>query len=649
MIILTNSFYGWGLSYVLHRPTEIKVQGFISKFSPGNGRPGLDRQFFFINGRPCNPTKIQKIFNEVYRTFNTNQSPFVIADFVLPTNACDINVSPDKRTILLHNENALVAAVKEALENAFSASRSTFPVHNPPSSGTQPQQRRQNTTVTRTSSLRTSPVASSSQDISPVAQEGRMTSETHIVLENEADVLVASYSSTSADEVRELKEHTPSEIYSAHQSNASNALSPTLVPPIAARPSNPSVSSPVASDASEASSTSHLLLKSAGRTPIQTVLSTTNASWNLKPTDTVEAEPPPFKRPRLSNVNASSSSSSSRGSNPRNALRSRLLAIVKSDDASSRESEDDELDELDPEPIHDSIPTIAQHVSTRLSHGSNRDRSPSVGLVSDVLQQDVVDSSSNGAPLFLPDPELFRSTDATVVTTSASAESNNEPSDASAMRPMEPPVSLSSTGTSSIAITPQDTDASTSVSVPSRDEVIEILRTTGNSGQHDMHLPLDLDRIGTIWTAYHTVPSAPTSLPAAQSQADAYTHASNMAAANVNAPNTTSLDGSQHVANVNAETCLEAADAEERALARVIAKDDFARMEIIGQFNLGFIIARRNTIGDNKATVDDLFIIDQHAADEKYNFETLQQSTKIASQKLFRLLIAFFLSVCFCT
>ena len=33
---------------------------------------------------------------------------------------------------------------------------------------------------------------------------------------------------------------------------------------------------------------------------------------------------------------------------------------------------------------------------------------------------------------------------------------------------------------------------------------------------------------------------------------------------------------------------------------------------------------------------DDLFVIDQHAADEKYNFETLRRTTKIESQRLLR-------------
>ena len=46
---------------------------------------------------------------------------------------------------------------------------------------------------------------------------------------------------------------------------------------------------------------------------------------------------------------------------------------------------------------------------------------------------------------------------------------------------------------------------------------------------------------------------------------------------------------------------------------------------MLGQFNMGFIIAR---------AADDLFIVDQHAADEKFHFETLQQSTQIHTQRL---------------
>jgi DNA mismatch repair protein PMS2 len=71
----------------------------------------------------------------------------------------------------------------------------------------------------------------------------------------------------------------------------------------------------------------------------------------------------------------------------------------------------------------------------------------------------------------------------------------------------------------------------------------------------------------------------------------------------------------------------------EEALSRVISKDDFGQMEVLGQFNKGFIIARLRS-GDGRA--DDLFIVDQHASDEKFNFETLQRTTVIKAQTLIK-------------
>ncbi|KAJ8597197.1 DNA mismatch repair protein MutL [Rhizopogon salebrosus TDB-379] len=93
--------------------TPVKVRGLISKFAVGAGRTGSDRQYFYINGRPCNPGKvIQKAFNEVYKSFSAGQFPLIVADFILPTRACDVNVSPDKRTIFLHSEQNLIQALK---------------------------------------------------------------------------------------------------------------------------------------------------------------------------------------------------------------------------------------------------------------------------------------------------------------------------------------------------------------------------------------------------------------------------------------------------------------------------------------------------------------------------------------------------------
>eukprot|EP00917_Polyrhabdina_sp_WS-2016_P000344 GHVP01000732.1.p1 GENE.GHVP01000732.1~~GHVP01000732.1.p1 ORF type:complete len:226 (-),score=44.31 GHVP01000732.1:136-813(-) len=59
------------------------------------------------------------------------------------------------------------------------------------------------------------------------------------------------------------------------------------------------------------------------------------------------------------------------------------------------------------------------------------------------------------------------------------------------------------------------------------------------------------------------------------------------------------------------------------------SKEDFKEMKICGQFNRGFIITLLPTSRDSQ-----LFIIDQHASDEKSRFEHLMETSKIGSQRL---------------
>ncbi|CAI5525282.1 unnamed protein product [Closterium sp. Naga37s-1] len=80
--------------------------------------------------------------------------------------------------------------------------------------------------------------------------------------------------------------------------------------------------------------------------------------------------------------------------------------------------------------------------------------------------------------------------------------------------------------------------------------------------------------------------------------------------------------GKNHGEGEGKEAALEAAA---RELERWFDKRDFASMAVIGQFNLGFIIGRLGS---------DLFIVDQHASDEKFNFERLMRSTVLNRQRL---------------
>ena len=109
------------------RSMEVLVQGHMSKPVFGEGRQVPDRQMVFVNSRPCQLQQVSKAFNEVYKSFNTSQSPFIFANLVMDTTAYDVNVSPDKRSIMLHDQTALLESLKTALTELFETTDQTMP------------------------------------------------------------------------------------------------------------------------------------------------------------------------------------------------------------------------------------------------------------------------------------------------------------------------------------------------------------------------------------------------------------------------------------------------------------------------------------------------------------------------------------------
>ncbi|KAE8579390.1 hypothetical protein XENTR_v10024027 [Xenopus tropicalis] len=97
------------------------ISGYISRCDHGVGRSSTDRQFFFINQRPCDPAKVSKIVNEVYHLYNRHQYPFVVLNICVSSECVDINVTPDKRQILLQEEKLLLALLKTSLNAVFSS------------------------------------------------------------------------------------------------------------------------------------------------------------------------------------------------------------------------------------------------------------------------------------------------------------------------------------------------------------------------------------------------------------------------------------------------------------------------------------------------------------------------------------------------
>lgn len=118
-----------------HTHNHIYFKGYVSKAVAGSSRSAGDRQFFFINGRPVELPKLSKTLNETYRSLSSSavsaagSRPTAIIDVQLPTDAYDVNVTPDKRKVFLHEEKMLIREFKNGLLRLWEPSRFTYGVN----------------------------------------------------------------------------------------------------------------------------------------------------------------------------------------------------------------------------------------------------------------------------------------------------------------------------------------------------------------------------------------------------------------------------------------------------------------------------------------------------------------------------------------
>ncbi|XP_053664680.1 mismatch repair endonuclease PMS2 [Anopheles marshallii] len=106
------------------------IDGYISSCAHGSGRSSKDRQFFFINSRPCEPKQISKLINDAYHRYNVHQHPFVYLNLMLDRSEVDVNLTPDKRQVLVNNEKILMLAIKKSIWKTFDSVPSSFKMQN---------------------------------------------------------------------------------------------------------------------------------------------------------------------------------------------------------------------------------------------------------------------------------------------------------------------------------------------------------------------------------------------------------------------------------------------------------------------------------------------------------------------------------------
>ncbi|KAF7295702.1 hypothetical protein MIND_01110600 [Mycena indigotica] len=624
-------------------PIQASLRGLVSAFAPGSGRPGPDRQVFYVNGRPCLLPKVQKTITEVYRTFNApgTQAPVVIADLVLPTDAYDVNVSPDKRTIYVHHEIGLVEGLKAALEAAFAPGRSTFGVSSTQSNT--PEARAPDRTRTRPKS------------------EGHSRNEP-ILLDNEED------SDEEGDEDEEDEEEHPDLLH--HLEGGAKA--------------------PRGKD-SQATTNDSPFLKpiSTAATSARNTKTTTKASTSSKATGKSLQTKLPFAS---ATVKTNASSSTSRVVVPTPATDNQRALQTPSATGSSRVSSPDS----EPEGNDESIVTLEMDTSQTTWGRALGLESRTKRKESSPLGSEEKDEGDSERPLKRQKSEFSESYDdldpeeqeemeldpeadteetassphpaLTKQTTMSSSQQPRTPS-ATQKGPRQQLRTMLATFAG-----PAASQKKRAVSEEGEDELqsseeeeengdgqqhIEVDDETQSSQLIDLSMDNDSDDDEETTPFNPSTPtraSAPVLRPEVVRTLDEdgtgemvlRVELDNVIARWERLKMELQNNGEQDVMpNItNPHEILKAAglgsgaadiDFAAQALSRTINKSDFASMDILGQFNLGFVVVRRQVAASAESpAMDDLFIVDQHAADEKYNFETLQQTTRIKSQKLFR-------------
>lgn len=105
------------------------VRGLVSKVGLGVGRSDNDRQFTFCNGRPVDLPRFAKTLNEVWRKYEMKQKPAFVLDISVPAGYFDVNLTPDKREVLIVQEAAILAQLREVVDALYLPVRQTMPLN----------------------------------------------------------------------------------------------------------------------------------------------------------------------------------------------------------------------------------------------------------------------------------------------------------------------------------------------------------------------------------------------------------------------------------------------------------------------------------------------------------------------------------------
>lgn len=648
-------------------PTEVRVLGHVSRPTHGEGRQTPDRQMFYVNGRPCGLPQFAKVFNEVYRSYNSSQSPFIFADIQLDTHLYDVNVSPDKRTILLHDQGQMLDNLRESLIELFETQDVTIPV-----AATQQSQKLSSKKPAPSRPLapaastpvprRPDPPGQSKDEQSPAASEdegssgeGDGTGEMVVVIPRKASKRPRTRAPTSSDaqttsllsrwldkksdpRVRSVlsgplprkvsakespeedetsKDDTPvagnpKEAMSEGEDEPLEDLSPSREnedemsvemeeTPIAALPppSQPPVprSKTISPMKPPNRSTQEVATITIGGHAVMSILGSPSKRSQMEAAGGAVNPPIPGKtRPvplpsfggRLSQMFSASASTQDEGANRLDVTMENVEMPLEEEEEEEEEENEEVGNEKEPEDEVDGDDSLFVKQSEEYRAMLEKERASPESDAPQSAQSDQSPQEEAEMPVIPPGPGDIAEPD-------EQADSDGEYLDEDEKKAREEQKvqeMIKAAEAKAATETTQDSEKRSQMLLKGgskrKDATLNLVQRVNTSH-------LNLQKRIAAWEQHLPTPTA-------------------------NPPSSRASDG------------LESPDAEEK-LSLKITKSDFSTMRIVGQFNLGFILAVRNATTPD-ADDDELFIIDQHASDEKYNFERLQATTTIQSQRL---------------
>jgi DNA mismatch repair protein PMS2 len=576
--------------------SKIHVHGHISRPVFGEGRQTPDRQLFFVNSRPCGLPQISKAFNEVYKSFNVTQSPFIFADFQMDTNAYDVNVSPDKRTVLLHNSGPLIESLKLSLNQLFEDSDQTVPVA---------QVTGAKRTTKRHSQMESQDKVSAEEPESSEeleSSEGRDDESTEERGQDCGSSAIPSSLNNQQEHWDESGQLLLSDGHLLDQTNLEPSIIDTSIGPKALK-GPPTATSDVIDqkmpdnevrsvgarigerqipllDDNNSQTTPNIIQNAFDRMrPKRPAAEVATVTIGSKTTTSVVGSTRSNKRDLASTGFGSRTSRRRRIHTPsqpnifgRN-LKTFAAPGTQIDGGSSTETED--ITDMDDDDDDESASESAVSPSSK-SLSDSRDRP---------LQDDQ----------HLPNMEDKFGGDSREEAAEISHQPDEEYLDDSKKKTQD--------------------EAKVQELIRKAEEKATLLSEN------------NINRANTLSKGYAQRYST-TNLVSKVDGSTAIIEA-RMKALQKNMQSYTNPAGNQDEGEMSPE----------ERLSLTVTKDDFAKMRVVGQFNLGFILATRSPEPGSQACTrskDELFIIDQHASDEKFNFERLQAETVVQTQRLVR-------------